>query len=189
MVERASALEGHYRSGRFGEPGEPGVAVREVRPLVLHQVAAWPETIDAVGRQAADMAGGEKAPGPAQAFTGAGGSLLRVEPLKWWLYGADAVDIDPEQGTTLDLSHSRTHLRITGPRTRACLNRLVPVDLREQSFPPGSVAATVMHHVGVTLWHSDQGFELFLPRGFAASLWEVFFDTAVQFGIEVEPAD
>lgn len=188
MAERTSALEGHYQSGRYGEPGEPGVAVREVRGLVLHQVAAWPDTLDTVAEQAADMAGVEAAPGPCEAAAGTQGVLLRIEPLKWWLYGVNATAIKPEEGATLDLSHSRTHLRLTGPEARACLTRLVPIDLRDGSFPAGAVAATAMHHVGVTLWRSRDGFELFLPRGFALTLWEVFFSTAVQFGVEVEQA-
>lgn len=186
MVDRVSALKGHYEPGRFGEPGEPGVRFKEVRGLTLWQIAAWPDSIDAVGVQVAGMAGVQAAPGPGKAVVAARGSLLRVEPLKWWLHGVAAHELDPEQGATLDLSHSRTHLRVAGPQAQACLNRLVSVDLRKRSFPSGSVAVTVMHHVGVTVWRSDHGFELFLPRGFAAALWIVLRDTAVQFGVEVE---
>jgi len=42
-----------------------------------------------------------------------------------------------------------------------------------------------MHHVGVTLWRSTTGYELFIPRGFALSSWEILFDSALQFGVEV----
>lgn len=186
MAERQSALAGHYQSGRFGEPGEPGLVVHEIRDLMLYQIATWPDTIDAVARHATATAGADTAPGPGQAVPGTNGTLLRVEPLKWWLYGTRARPIDPEQGATLDLSHARTHLRLAGPEARACLNRLIPVDLRDQSFPVNTVAATAMHHVGITLWRSREGFELFLPRGFAVSLWEVLFETATQFGVEVD---
>lgn len=185
MAERVSALEGHYKPGRFGEPGDAGVTLIEVPSLVLYQVAAWPDAVAAVAARAADMAGADAAPGPARACVGRNGALLRIEPLKWWLYGVKAQEIDPEAGATLDLSHSRTHLRVAGPQARPCLNRLIPLDLREGSFPAGSVGATAMHHVGVTLWHSEDGYELFVPRGFAVSVWEVLFDTAVQFGVEV----
>ena len=64
-------------------------------------------------------------------------------------------------------------------------NRHLPLDLRPASFPVGSVASTAFHHVGVTLWRSDDGFELFLPRGFALSLWEMLLESAAQFGGEV----
>jgi len=186
VAERTSALQGHYETGRFGEPGEVGVTVREVEGLVLHQVAAWPDNVDEVAQRLGQVAGVETAPGPCATIVGDKGTLLRVEPLKWWLLGAAAPDLGPEDGSTLDLSHSRTHLRVAGPQAQPCLNRLLPVDLRHGSFVDDRVATTTMHHVAVTVWRSRKGFELFLPRGFAASLWEVLFDTAVQFGLEVE---
>lgn len=185
MAERISALKGHYETGRFGEEGDPGVTFIEAPAPVLYQVAAWPDTLETVAARVADMAGAGAAPSPGKAVAGRNGALLRVEPFKWWLYGIRARDLDPEQGTTLDLSHSRVQLRVAGPQARECLNRLVPLDLREQSFPAGSVASSAMFHVGVTLWRSEEGYELFLPRGFAVSVWEVLFDTAVQFGAEV----
>jgi heterotetrameric sarcosine oxidase gamma subunit len=187
MVERVCALKGSYQPGRFGEPGEAGVTLSEVRELLLHQIAAWPQSVDAVAAQAAEWAGADAAPGPGAASVGSRGKLLRIEPLKWWLYGAGVGELDPEQGVTLDLSHSRTHLRIAGPRAGVCLNRLVPLDLRPRSFAINSVATTAMHHVAITLWRSDNGYELFLPRGFAVSLWEVLLETAAQFGVEIEP--
>lgn len=188
MVDRISALAGFYRTGKFGILGEDqsaGVILEGVRDLVLHQLAAWPESIDAVGRQAAKAAGGQAAPGPCKAEVGSNASLLRVEPLKWWMIGAEAPELDAEQGAALDISHSRTQIRITGSEAVAFLNRQLPLDLREASFPVGSVASSVVHHVGVTLWRSEQGYELFIPRGFALSLWEGMVETATQFGLEV----
>lgn len=186
MVERVSALTGHYQQGRYGEPGDPGVSLGEVGDLLLWQIAAWPDSVDAVAARLMADANVDAAPGPGRAVVGDPAALLRTEPLKWWWLGPGAPGLDPEEGATLDLSHSRTRLRVTGPQARLCLNRLLPLDLREASFPVDTVATTAMHHVAVTLWRSAQGFELFLPRGFAASLWEVLFDTAVQFGVEVQ---
>ncbi len=112
-------------------------------------------------------------------------ALLRIEPLKWWILGAPAPPIDPQHGATLDLSHARTHLRISGPQATDLLNRPLPLDLRPAAFPVGAVASGALHHVGVTLWHSPHGYELFIPRGFALSTWEVLLQTATQFGGEV----
>ena len=39
--------------------------------------------------------------------------------------------------------------------------------------------------LGVTLWRSDAGYELFIPRGFALCLWEGFTASAMQFGLEI----
>ncbi len=185
MAERVSALDGHYTPGRFGAPGDPGVTLTEIAGLTLHQIAAWPDTLEAVAAGAAAAAGVETAPGPRLAVSGSRGALLRIEPLKWWLHGTAAPEIDPQQGATLDLSHSRTQVRIAGEQAAALLNRHLPLDLRETAFPPGSVASSALHHVGVTLWRSAAGYELFLPRGFAVSLWEVLLEGAAQFGAEV----
>lgn len=186
MAERVSALKGHYEPGRFGEPGEAGVVVGEVGGLELWQFAAWPDSMTAVAAKLAAAAHAGTAPGPCRAAAGEQAVLLRTEPLKWWWLGPGAPALEPEEGAALDLCHSRTRLRLSGPQARPCLNRLIPLDLREAAFPVDSVATTAMHHVGVTLWRSGQGFELFLPRGFAAALWEVLFDTAVQFGLEAQ---
>jgi methylglutamate dehydrogenase subunit D len=188
MADRISALAGHYRKGFHGPRGVVGVKMQDMVGLEMHQIAAWPDTINDVGAIAAESAGASAAPGPRQAAVGSNGTLLRIEPLKWWLFGAVAPELDPESGNTLDVSHSRTHLRITGPDASEFLNRHVSLDLRDESFSVGSVGSTVIHHVGVTLWRSDNGYELFLPRGFALTLWEGFVESAAQFGLEVVPA-
>ena len=188
MVDRISALAGHYNTGKFGILGESenvGVILADMRGLVLHQVAAWPESVDTVGEQIAKAAGCSQAPGPCKAVVGEKAAALRIEPLKWWLYGVEALQLDAQQGAILDISHSRTQIRITGSEATSSLNRHLSLDLREQSFPVGSVASSVIHHVGVTLWRSDKGYELFVPRGYALSLWEGIMDSATQFGVEV----
>ena len=60
------------------------------------------------------------------------------------------------------------------------------MDLRDDFFPVGTVASSALHHVGITLWRSNDGFDLFLPRGFALSTWEILIETAAQFGAEVK---
>ncbi len=185
---RVSALAGHYQVGKFGAAcadGEPGVVLEEVTDLVLHQVAAWPDTVEPVGKRVADVVGVDQAPAPRQCVSSATGAALRVEPLKWWLCGVQAPELDAGQGTTLDISHSRSRLRISGVDAAEFLNRFLPIDLREPVFPVGSVASSVIHHVGVTLWRSAAGYEIFVPRGFALFLWQGLVEVAEQFGAEV----
>ena len=112
--------------------------------------------------------------------------MLRVEPLKWWVIGKEISNLTVEEGSILDLSHSRTQVRISGKDSISLLNRHLPIDLRELSFPINSVASTAFHHANVTLWRSKNGYELFLPRAFALSLWEVLLESAAQFGYEIE---
>ena len=185
MVERVSALAGHNQPGHHGDPDRAGVMLQEMPELVLHQVAVWQDSIAQVGKDLAQLVGAGAAAGPGRGVTGTSGSILRIEPMKWWLFGVEAPELDAELGMTLDLSHSRTHVRVSGDDATAFLNRHFPVDLREISFPMGGVAASATHHVGCTLWRSEHGYELFMPRGFALSLWEGFVESAAQFGLEI----
>ena len=185
MVERISALTGEYTIGRFGAEGEVGVTLCEVMNLTLSQVAVWPDTLAATGTIAAKAVGAPSVPGPGRATVGTAGTVLRIEPLKFWLVGANEPQLAAEQGVTLDLSHSRTHIQVFGPKAATLLNRFLPLDLRDVSFPVWAVASTTFDHVGVTVWRSGAGFELFLPRGFSLSLWEVLLQGAAQFGCEI----
>ena len=184
-IKRVSALASDYTPGRFGADGKIGVVLQEVPDLTLCQVAAWPDNLATVSARTAEAIGVEAAPGPGRTATKGNRVLLRVEPLKFWITGITVPQLPPTEGAVLDLSHSRTHVRVTGPQANILLNRYLPLDLRSQSFVPGSVASTAFHHVGVTLWRSTAGFELFLPRGFALSLWELLRQSAAQFGYEV----
>ena len=134
-------------------------------------------------------------PGPNKAIANEKVGLLRTEPTKWWIVGQEELIshnlsdvanlINDEEGNVLDLSSSRTQIVINGNDSTNLLNRHLPIDLREQSFPIDSLASTAFHHVGVTLWRSKNGYQLFVPRAFALSLWEILIESAHQFGCEV----
>jgi heterotetrameric sarcosine oxidase gamma subunit len=193
MLERTSALAAHYHTGPAGDIGAngPGVTLREIRDAGLWQISGWPETMDEVGAKLAELVGADAAPSPLQSARGAKGTLLRVQPFVWWLTRTDeatasaAMEIDAEQGTALDLSHSRTVIRIEGGHARDLLNRGLPTDLRPESFPEGSFAGGAIHLVGVNLHHRDGGYDLYVSRGFAVTLWEFLTETAAQWGYEV----
>ena len=62
----------------------------------------------------------------------------------------------------------------------------LPIDLRDKTFPDLSSASTAIHHVSVKLLKiSLNNYRLFIPRGFALSIWEILLETADQFGYEV----
>jgi heterotetrameric sarcosine oxidase gamma subunit len=151
--------------------------------------------MDAVGEALAGIVGADAAPGPLQSATGAKGTLLRVQPFVWWLTRADeatasaAMEIDAEQGTSLDLSHSRTVIRIEGGHARDLLNRGLPTDLRPESFPDGGFAGGAIHLVGVNLHHRNGGYDLYVSRGFAITLWEFLTETAAQWGYQVSDVE
>jgi len=187
MADRQSALAGYYRPGIYGAPGATSVTVQLLPELQLQQLAAWPETVMEIERLALKFLSVTIRPGFGAAVERESAALMRVEPLKWWLLGAVIPDPNPELGVVLDISHSRTHLIISGESSAVLLNRYLPLDLRPESCPPGTVMSSAIHHVGITLWRSERGFELLIPRGFAVSIFELLCEGAEQFGYEILP--
>lgn len=193
MVDRVSALDGHYQIGHFGIADHTGVTFHLERDLQLHQLAVWPGMSEADAAAIRESFGVDVLPAPCRssesAIRGQTASLLRIEPLKFWLVGGDMPELRPELGASLDLSHSRTQIDISGDDSATLLNRLLPLDLRDANMSAGAVASSAIHHVGITLWcrrSNLRSYSLFIPRGFAVSVWEVLMETAVQFGVEVE---
>lgn len=188
MVDRQSALAAHQRPRQASYDGATGVSFSEVQTYSLVQIAAWPETLHSVGLTATKLAGCDAAPAPGRAVFEGTRTLMRVEPLKWWVLSEAPQDasslpaLEATQGAVLDLSHSRTWLRVSGDKAAPLLNHFLPINLSDRAFPAGSVATTAMHHIGVTLWRDEDAFNLLLPRSFASSLFELFTDSASQYG-------
>ena len=108
-----------------------------------------------------------------------------MEPLKLWLLNRE-IEISEEIATTLDMSHAFTGIEIKGDSSTLFLNRHLPIDLRNNNFPDLSSASTAIHHVSVKLFKiSLNNYCLYIPRGFALSIWEILLETADQFGYEV----
>ena len=186
MAKRSSALESNYSVGINVTNDESQLQLREIKNLQLTQVAAWADSINKVGSDIANHLNLNEYALPNKAIVKNSVAMMRIEPLKWWIVGSDVPMLSSNEGTSLDLSHSFTHLEISGPSASLFLNRHLPLDLREKHFPVNSVASSAIHHVSVKLWRSDTGYHLFIPRGFALSLWEIFLETASQFGYEIK---
>ena len=186
MVDRSSALDSNYLIGKNSTNNPSLLQFHEKKNLQLIQVASWPKTINAVGNSIAHHLKFKEYATHNQAIVNNSVVMMRIEPLKWWIIGSDIPKFSSEEATDIDLSHSFTHLQISGQKASIFLNRHLPIDFREKNFPINSVISSAIHHVSVKFWHSNSGYHLFIPRGFALSLWEVFLETAKQFGYEIK---
>ena len=186
MANRSSALESNYLVGINAANNESRLQLSEIKNLQLTQAAVWPDSINKVGSYIANHLNFSEYALPNKAIVNNSVVMMRIEPLKWWIIGSDVPALSSDEGTSLDLSHSLTHLEISGPSAPLFLNRHLPIDFREKYFPINSVASSAIHHVSVKLWRSDSGYHLFIPRGFTLSLWEIFLETASQFGYEIK---
>ncbi len=188
MANPVSPLHPLRQTGQFGNKSAPGVTLQEIPNFGMLQFATWGDTFAETSAEAARVAGCDTAPNPGQFNSGDNGILMRVEPLKWWLISSEGTevpqsDLPPEHGAVLDMRQSRCWLRIGGERAETLLNHFLPLDLSPAVFGAGTVASTAFHHVGVTLWRDDAGYNLLLPRSSAVSLWELMSESARQYGL------
>ena len=181
MVERISALEGLTLPQSFG----PDLVLDEHRPAAIWQLTAWPDRLNEAAKAVAAAAGVESAPPPLRSASGAGGWLLRTEPLRWLLVSDQATPA-PDlagAGTVLDLGHARTVIRITGRLMPDLMARNLSLDLRPSALTDGSVATSGLHHVAVTLHAREGGIDLYTPRSFGKAIFEHLAETAAQFAV------
>ena len=185
MVNRTSALITKYKIGSVKVDEKITLTFQEMRDLDIKQIAAWPSTIEIIDLKLSNFMNITNAPSFNRSISTNNNHILRIEPLKWWLIGKGKIEIESEGGTIIDLSHAFTCIQIKGDNVKNLINRHLPLDLREQSFPVNSIMSSAIHHVSVKVWRTDSGYRLFIPRGFALSIWEILLKTASQFGYEI----
>ncbi len=185
MVSRESALFTNYKIGSIKVNEKIELIFHEINNLDIRQIAAWPSTLESVDLKLSKIINSSKGPGFNQSLSFNNIHLLRMEPLKWWLIGGQDIEIPNDEATKVNLSHAFTSIEIKGDAVIKFLNRHLPLDLRDQSFPVNSIASSAIHHVSVKIWRMDQGYRVFIPRGFALSIWEILLETASQFGYEI----
>ena len=108
-----------------------------------------------------------------------------------------AVSLGEEIGAAAsvsDQSDGYAVLRLTGPKLRETLGKMVPLDMHPRAFPVGAVASTVAMHIGATLWRLDDGpgavpvFEIAVFRSLAGSFWHALSESSAEFGLIVSGA-
>lgn len=140
--------------------------------------------------------GVELASGPRRSC-GGGIALIAIGPGAWWATREDAandlaielIQAFGECAAISDQSDGQAVLRLSGPKVREALCKLVPIDLHPRAFTVNDVAVTVASHIGVTLWRLQDGsngdavFEVAVYRSLAGSFWTVLSDAAAEFGV------
>ena len=189
---RLSALEGHYRTGRFGArtEGAPGVVLAECRPRSMVQVNGAPEPgvlAAALGASDADVA-------PNRAFDAGVVRYAWNGPGRWL---AESAEHDPGElighvenalgahgASTTDLGHARTVVRVSGPSSTDLLAKLCPIDV--ESMDTGDSVVTMAGPLNVQVVKSGDGeFRLYVFRSFGLAMWEMLRDEAAEFTGEI----
>ena len=192
---RRSALDGHYRAGRFGaRPKDvPGVVLAECRPRSMVQVNGAPEPGVLAG--ALGAAQGEVAPN--RAFEAGGVRYAWNGPGQWLAEsderqpGALVAHIEnalrDHGASTTDLSHARTVLRVSGAAATDLLAKLCPIDV--EAMRTGDSALTLAGPFNVQVVRTGGGeYRLYVFRSFGLAMWEMLRDEAAELGAEIVPA-
>lgn len=186
MLNRNSAIIEKYKIGKYPFEENIEIIFSENRNLIIQQIAAWPDEISNVGKFFSDQLGVKKNIDFNKGEILKNNSLWRMEPSKWWLLGG-TINLPENLGTSLELSHAFTSVSIEGEKSDILLNRHLPLDLRLDNFPINSSVSSAIHHVSVKLFRiTKKEFRLFIPRGFALSIWEILLESASQFGYEIK---
>ena len=151
----------------------------------MTQISTWTESFNEVQKEILNKYNLKNIPLSNQISSNDKCYLLRIEPLKWWLIQKEYQQFEIDKTAILDLSHSRTHIKVSGDKTTEFLKRFFPIDLNKDRFKVNSLASTSFHHVSITLWRSNNYYEMLIPRAFALSIWEILLEGASQFGYEI----
>ena len=82
----------------------------------------------------------------------------------------------------VDVSGQRTTIELEGPNAQEVLAHLWEQDLREKSFPVGSVTQGLMAKAPVILYHiGSSRYYIMVRSSFALHLWTALSDAAVEW--------
>ena len=189
---KRSALDGHYRTGRFGVRTEatPGVRLAECRPHSMVQLNGAPEPAllaATLGASEDDVAANRtfRAGSVRYAWNGPGQWLAESDEqhpneLIEHLEGA----LRDHGASTTDLSHARTVMQVSGPAATDLLAKLCPIDV--EAMRNGDSAVTLAGPFNVQVVRSgDEEFRLYVFRSFGLAMWETLQDEAAEFGAEI----
>jgi len=102
-------------------------------------------------------------------------TLMSVARDQWFLRlpeNAGALDGLDDVAALTDQSDSWVQIELAGPAARDTLERLLPIDIHPAAFPEGTVARSVIEHLGVIVLRQpseEDSFLLLSPRSSAKS--------------------
>ena len=194
MANYTSALEQHLKPGLYGQlvKDKPSIILTEIDGLYLTQISFFAAEKTATHKFLTERFGCGL-PQAGSVSQGKSGRrtihLARLDPFRVLIISQESPIDLPEKTYPLDFSDARTVLQISGSAAEKTLSRLCALDFRDAAFPEGAFATTGMHHIGVSVWRHKDGYRLFIPRSFAASLYHLIFQISEQFGCEVKGND
>ena len=171
----------HHLAELMEAAGGEQVRLREVPFLTQITIrASSPEAVEAVGSALGvtlPSAVGEVAQG--EGGQSGAVSVVWLSPDEWLAVLGDEAEtgvaitavveslnaaLGERRGQVVDVSSNRTTLELSGPKSRAVLDKTIELDLHPRAFPTGRAVSTQMESVAVILWRSADDTWLLMPR-------------------------
>jgi sarcosine oxidase subunit gamma len=178
-------------------PGQ-GVIVQERDGMGIASVLAKRGQQEALSKRIRERFGIELSAGPKRsaagdyAFIATGpGTWLATDEAAGNALVTSLTDALGEHAAISDQTDGQAVLRVSGPKARDALCKLVPIDLHPRIFRSGDVAVTVAAHIGATLWRLEDDptgqpvFEIAVFRSLAESFWTALSESAAEFGLKM----
>ena len=198
MVDRQSALAAVYQTCEIGvKEGATAISICDRRDRYLVQISGCQKSFASVCDRLAAALDCEIPNDLRQAKSCGDRTVFRVAPERFWITGPandevlQRLDCESLGGDAIitEIEHSRTVLRISGPRSDILLNRGLPIDLHSTVFPANSFAQSAIHHVPVLVHRVDITdelvFDAYVTREYAVSFWEWLIEAAAPLGCEI----
>jgi sarcosine oxidase subunit gamma len=193
MSDLRSALASYaVVAGQPAAASGPQLQITEIRGWQLAHLTSWRNS-----RAAFRWTLGEQlqAPPPealCRGVTQGPSRLVRLTPDQYWWVTGDAAAfqrlqsaVTPALGAFTALSDARVRIGLTGSAALELLSGVIALDLHPAAFVVGQSAQTGLHHTGVLLERvAEESYELFIPRTFAATIWEFLLDAALPLGVK-----
>lgn len=197
MAESAFVARSPFNDLGVPAPGSsaPGVIAQDRDGLGLATIILRRGQIEALSQRVRELYDIELPRGSVRA-SGREAAFLGLAPDSWLAsteYGGNEFAValrtalDPFASVS-DQSDGYAVLRLSGPKVRETLGKLIPIDFHPRAFRPGNAASSIASHIGVTLWRLDDApdgssiFEMAIFRSLAADFWHALIESAAEFG-------
>ncbi len=196
MNEPALTSRAPFAGYTFAYSEDRGVLVSDRDGLGIATVLVRKGQIAALTRRVHEQFGIELPHGPQRRATDAV-AFAGIGPEAWLAtserdrppFVASLREKIGDLASVTDQSGGYAVLRITGPKVRNALAKILPIDLHPRAFKQGDVASTMANHLGVTLWRLADAtdgasvFDIALFRSFAGSFWHALTTSTAEFGL------
>ena len=178
------------------DPGDAGVIAGERRFVAKVNLRA--DVSDAAVAGALKKALGFVPPAAANTVDGKRDRYaLWLGPDEWLVVGEPGSEgatraalrgaLEGTHAAVVDVSESRTVIRLTGPRVRQVIAKGCPIDVHPRAFGPGRCAQSRYARALVLIHQLDDAptFDLYVERSFADYLWRMIEDASLEYGLAI----